>query len=287
MNSPQRLQHELLAASNESLIQRAVKGSVLYPVTTVILLLVTDWRTHHLVVGATFFGLTLLTAIIRSVYLKWLLKRPDTYANGTPRGLMPILLAPSLIYGVQAATTFELFGLENVTSELTLLLVFGFAAGGTSSLAMNRRIHSMFLVLMLVPFIIMALATGTSTTIASAGFVILYGGFLRREGQTGNAAFVQLLERGFELRKAFSALEIKQAQVVAAHDNVQLVMDNVEEGLCIVDADGIIQSRGSKAFETWFGMAIPGTGFGEQIRDPDLPSGLRFRWRCLLRTSCL
>ncbi len=267
MTSSKRLEQELLAASNEALIQRAVKGSFLYVILAFLLLLATDWRTDHLGIGVCFLGLITGTAAVRFVYLRWVLKHPEVYTHGSPRGLAVALISTPFAFGCQAAAAHTLFGIASVTSALTLMLVFGLAAAGTSSLAMNRRIHTLFLLSLLVPLVISTLATGTSTGAASAVFVVLYIVFLHREGVSANAAFIQLISGGFELKQAFSALKIKQAELVEAHDSNQLVMDNVEQGLCIVDTKGVIECRGSKSFEAWFGVVVPGTTLGCQISD--------------------
>lgn len=267
MSSDERLQQELLAASNEALIQRAVKGSFIYPITMLVLLLLTDWRTEYTIVGLSILGVTTVTAGIRYTYFTWLLKNPESYRHSRPRWLTDALLGPAFAYGCLAATTYKLFGLNSQTSVLTIVMVLGFAAGGTSSLAMNLRTHALFLLTLLLPMTVVGFALATSNSIAFAAFVLIYAGFLRREGIAAHTAFVRLFEKGFELRQAFSDLEVKQRELVEVNESMKLVLDNIEEGLCIVDTKGVIESQSSKTFDAWFGAAVPGTKIADQIGD--------------------
>lgn len=256
-------------AANEGLIARAVKGSVFYPVGMGLLLFTTEWLDRHRTLGLNLLSIAAVTAFARLVFLRYLLAHRERWTDRRPRGLSVILFAPTLAYGVFAACTLGFFGIESATSVLVTLTVLGFCAGGTSSLAMSRGRHILFLLTLLLP-----LATAAATIDSGAGpvvsvLVFLFLAFLLKEGRSANEAWLALVEKSFALELAFDDLEAEQRRVVRAHERTRVVLDNIEEGLCVVDLDGRLRSETSPAFDRWFGALEDGGRLSEHLGDPE------------------
>lgn len=253
----------LRTESNRALIERAVKGSVFYPVVMLAMLLATEWSAEYPALGWSVWAVTFVSSSIRFVYLKHLLRHPASYTDRAPRPLPLVLLTPSVCFGAFAALSVLLFGTVSMTAVVVIVMTLGFAAGGTSSLAMDRRMHLAFLATLLLPYIIAAGSTGTREGISLSVLAMLFVVFMRREGAAANAAFVGLFERGLTLQNALATLESKHDELTRTNDSMKLVLDNIEQGLCIVDTTGVIEPQTSRAFDAWFGAP------GEETRLPD------------------
>lgn len=256
-------------ASNEGLVSRAVQGSVFYPVGMALLLVTTEWLDEHRDLGLILLTLSVLAGVYRLVHLRALLARPERWTDQDPRGLSLVLFAPTLTYGAFAACTLGFYGVESATSVLTIITILGFSAGGTSSLAMSRRRHALFLLTLNLP-----LATAAATLDSHAGPVVtvlsfLFMAFLLKEGRSANEAWVALTEKSFALEIAFSDLEAEQRRVVRAHERTRVVLDNVDVGLCVVDLGGRLRSETSPAFDSWFGPLGDGGSLPEHLGDPE------------------
>ncbi len=260
-----RRRHRLYSA----LVARAVQGSVFYPVALGILLFTTDWITDHRTLGLALFGAGAVTGTIRLVYLKWLLAHPESWQDGSPRLLTPVLFAPTMAFGLFAGATLMLYGVETTTTVLAILTVMGFATGGTSSLAMSRQRHVIFLLTLFAPFGGAAVSLGTAAGRVVALLVVLLLVFLLKEGKAANSAWVALGEKTLELEAAVEDLEVKQAEVVQAHGRTRIVLDNIEEGMCVIDPAGFVRSETSRAFDELVGSAEIGVRLSEHIGDPE------------------
>ncbi|MGH1342335.1 MAG: ATP-binding protein [Nannocystales bacterium] len=286
MSREEELEKQLTAASNQALLERCVQGSIFYPVLMLIALLATDWSTEHVGASAAVLGVMLAAATVRFVYLRRLLKTPSSYLERLPSLLVPALFAPSLCVGLFTAATLHLFGITSFSAMPAVLVAMGMAAGGTSALAMKPRIHLVFLGTLLVPIGLAAFALGAKSGISVGLFTVLLVVFLRREGQAAHADFVGLVDREFALHEVVAELKAKQGELVNANDSMCLVLDNVEEGLCVIDTAGNIGPHSSRSFERLFGTATPGQSFAEHLGDRDFADwfGVSFE---MLAEGCL
>lgn len=168
------------------------------------------------------------------------------------------MLAPPITYGVFAGLTVVFFGIATTTSVLVIFVLLAFAAGGISALAMSQRIHTTFLFSLLLPVMLDSFILGTNQSITLGLLTFLNILFLRKKGKAANSAFVDLFEQGFALRSTVKTLEANQSELLEANESMKLVLDNIEQGLCVIDTDGIVTSHSSRAFDTWFGATTAG-----------------------------
>lgn len=99
---------------------------------------------------------------------------------------------------------------------------------------------------------------------AATSFVIFWG-------------FAQMFESS--RRKAFAALETKNAQIEAQHrravalseavrgrnEAMRRILDNVDQGFVTIDAVGVMEEEHSKVIATWFGRPEPGMALSAYI----------------------
>jgi len=261
------LQAQLRNASDSTVIERSVKGAIMYPIVLTVLVFATEWRTEHQALGILLLALTGVVSAIRLFYLRHLLANVEYVAKQTPRLLAPLVLAPALLCGIFVATTYTIFSIHSTASILAILIALAFAPGGTSSLAVNRKLHFLFLVVLLLPLSVVALASGTSAGITIGAMSLLNMLFLLREGTAANASFVEIIEKSFALQEAVSSLEKNQVELLHANESMQLVLDNIEQGLCVIDTAGVMGAQSSKAFEAWFGSTTPGKKLVDHLGD--------------------
>jgi two-component system chemotaxis sensor kinase CheA len=68
-----------------------------------------------------------------------------------------------------------------------------------------------------------------------------------------------------EKRRLEEVIEVRTRELHDANGNMRLVLDNVDQGLALVDLKGELKAEPSAAFASWFGQPAPGRHFASHI----------------------
>ncbi|MEO0323348.1 MAG: ATP-binding protein [Myxococcota bacterium] len=153
-------------------------------------------------------AVVLVVSVVRHAWFRHLLAAPEQRV--TFRRLLAPLVLPASCFGFGVAGIW-LIAPSTTGAWFALFTVAGIAAGATSSVAADRRLHGLLLSALVLPIAPAALVTGlrrgSSMLLLEASMVVVFFGFLLRESAEANAAFMASLRQRHELERAKEAAE--------------------------------------------------------------------------------
>jgi signal transduction histidine kinase/CheY-like chemotaxis protein len=220
----------LCAHVDRDLAIRAHAGSFAYTALALIVLLLTDYATHH-----TWLALVLLAvSTILGVGQLLLSTRHAHMQARAPRrwraSFAAVCLGFALIWSSFSATSLLLFG-ATWTGLLVALICAGISAGAWTGLIPDLRLNATFVIVMALPQLVACALLGGRQGIGLGLCILVYTVFLVARARHENAAYMQALQNTLLLEQRALELERARRDADAASRAKSLFLANMSHEL--------------------------------------------------------
>jgi signal transduction histidine kinase/DNA-binding NarL/FixJ family response regulator len=188
----------LLEALRSAVATRASKGALLYPLVALILVRATEIWNEYRREAWIAAGVLTVSALARLGVTRYARTHP------TDRAYLALIVSVTLqgcLWSCFVAAVYLRYGLVEAT-WLGLVSSSAFAAGATSAMGVDTRVHWPFALATAAPIIVAALARGDSTGLTIVATTLLYGAYLLRDARQNADAFQALMLAQHELTSA-------------------------------------------------------------------------------------
>ena len=182
-------------------VRRFPNGGIVLVLLSLLVAVATRWGTEQPVLAYGLVGLYFGNALLR-----WMLRRRAEQLSSERLSafLVALALVPATLWGTLAASTILWLGL-GADTLLVIILTAGIAAGGHSSLALLRRTHLTFLLVLALPAATAAFARGGPIAIAMGTSFLIFGLYLARDGHRVAQRSLRARRRSFSRWSATSS----------------------------------------------------------------------------------
>ena len=213
--------HPELGEAQLELIRRSVPGAMSYFGLLLVVGVFTPYRSDYPLVFNTTIAILLAVGVARIALARWLVGLEAEIPNGWRKTFYGGVLTSAILWGSFSALTLSFYG-EQWTGMIVLLMTAGIAAGGLTALAPDIVLARLYLAAMLMPSVVVTVATGGAEGYSVAMTISIFVTFLLFESKHQNSNFWQAVEDRASLRA--KATELEEAMKLA--DEATLAKSN-------------------------------------------------------------